>query len=90
VVSVPYVVVVYDVEADRTRIMLKFLRQYLVHVQNSVLEGQVTEGDLEAIRAGIDDRLEDGESTIIYHVGSEKLLDRTVFGEDPAEDDQFL
>ncbi|MFW5950263.1 MAG: CRISPR-associated endonuclease Cas2 [archaeon] len=86
----PYVVVVYDVEADRTRIMLKFLRQYLNHVQNSVLEGSVTAGDLEAIRAGIDERLQAGESTIIYTVSSEKMLDRTVFGTDPAEDAQFL
>ena len=85
-----YVVIVYDVQADRTRILLKFLRRYLTHVQNSVFEGQVTEGDLERIRNGIEERLEPSESTIVYELSSEKLLDRTVFGEDPTEDQRFL
>jgi len=87
---VVYVVVVYDMEADRTHKMLKFLRRYLTHVQNSVLEGDVTEGDLEKIRSGVDELLKPGESTIIYQISSEKLVDRSVFGDDPAADDQFL
>ena len=90
VVSVVYVVVVYDMEADRTHKMLKFLRRYLTHVQNSVLEGDITEGDLEKIRSGVDSILNSGESTIIYRVSSEKMVERTVFGDDPAADDQFL
>ena len=85
-----YVVVVYDMKADRTHKMLKFLRRYLTHVQNSVLEGDVTEGDLEKIRSGVNKILNPGESTIIYRVSSEKMVERTVFGDDPAADDQFL
>ncbi|SDD65325.1 CRISPR-associated endonuclease Cas2 [Natrinema hispanicum] len=85
-----YIVVVYDMEADRTHKMLKFLRRYLTHVQNSVLEGDVTKGDLKKIRSGVDEILKSGESTIIYHVSSEKMVERTVFGDDPAADDQFL
>lgn len=88
--TVPYIVVVYDMEADRTQLMLKFLRRYLTHVQNSVLEGEVTEGDLERIRSGVEDRLQQGESTIIYRTSSEKMLDRSVYGDDPMTDDQFL
>lgn len=86
----PYIVVVYDMEAERTQKMLKFLRRYLNHVQNSVLEGEVTEGDLEEIRAGVRDRLKEGESTIIYRVSSQSMIGRTVFGDDPMVDDQFL
>ena len=85
-----YVVMVYDLEADRTQKALKIGRRYLTHVQNSVLEGEVTEGDYQKIRSGVDDILQAGESTIIYRVGSEKMVDRTVFGDDPAADDQFL
>lgn len=85
-----YVVVVYDMQAERTRLMLKFLRRYLTHVQNSVFEGEVTKGDLETIRNRTREMLEPGESTIIYRMSSEKYVDRTVVGEDPAEDTQFL
>jgi CRISPR-associated protein Cas2 len=87
---VVYVIVVYDVRADRTHRLLNFLRRYLTHVQNSVFEGEITEGDLETIENHLDSLLEPDESTIIYEVSSEKLLNRSVFGEDPTEDQRFL
>ena len=85
-----YVVVVYDMEADRTHKMLKLCRRYLTHVQNSVLEGEITEGNLERLREEIDAVLNPGESTIVYELSSDTLLDRTVYGDDPAEDSRFL
>lgn len=85
-----YVVIVYDVQADRTRLFLKLLRQYLNHVQNSVFEGELTEGDLEQVKQRLESMLKDGESTIVYRMSSEKYVSRTVYGEDPAEDEQFL
>jgi CRISPR-associated protein Cas2 len=85
-----YVVVVYDVRADRTRLLLNYLRRYLTHVQNSVFEGEITEGELERIHNHLGDLLNPGESTIIYTASSEAYLDRTVFGEDPTDDQRFL
>lgn len=85
-----YVVVVYDVQAGRTQRFLKFLRQYLVHVQNSVFEGEVTEGDIEEIKHQLESMLEADESVIVYRMSSEKYVTRTVYGDDPADDDQFL
>ncbi len=85
-----YVVLVYDMEADRTQRMLKLCRRYLTHVQNSVLEGHISEGDLATLRNTIEDLLIDGESVIIYELSSETLVDRTVYGEDPTADNRFL
>ena len=85
-----YVVVVYDMQADRTRLALNFLRRYLTHVQNSVFEGDLTEGDLETVTTRLDEMLEPDESAIVYRMASESYVDRTVVGEDPAEDSRFL
>ncbi|MDL5360930.1 CRISPR-associated endonuclease Cas2 [Halalkalicoccus sp. NIPERK01] len=85
-----YVVLVYDMEAERTQKMLKIGRRYLTHVQNSVLEGEITEGDLPKLRGEIEDLLKPGESVILYELSSDTLLDRTVYGDDPAEDSRFL
>jgi CRISPR-associated protein Cas2 len=85
-----YVIMVYDLEADRTQKALKIGRRYLTHVQNSVLEGEISEGDLSKLKNEIDDLLNAGESTIIYELSSDTLLDRTVYGEDPTEDQRFL
>ena len=85
-----YVVMVYDLEADRTQKALKIGRRYLTHVQNSVLEGEISEGDLSKLKNEIDDLLKSGESTIIYELSSDTLLNRTVYGEDPTENQRFL
>lgn len=82
--------VVYDMQADRTHLMLNFLRQYLTHVQNSVFEGEVSEGDFEQIRVRTQELLEADESTIIYRSGSQKYVERTVIGDDPTDDARFL
>ncbi|QLH77562.1 CRISPR-associated endonuclease Cas2 [Halosimplex rubrum] len=85
-----YVVLVYDMEADRTQRMLRLCRRYLTHVQNSVLEGEISEGDLATLRGEIEDTLIAGESVIVYELSSDTLLDRTVYGDDPTEDSRFL
>ncbi|WP_255192057.1 CRISPR-associated endonuclease Cas2 [Natronobeatus ordinarius] len=85
-----YVIMVYDLQADRTHKALKIGRRYLTHVQNSVLEGEISEGDLQKLRGEIEDLLEPGESTIIYELSSDSLLNRSVYGEDPTEDRRFL
>lgn len=85
-----YVVMVYDLEAERTQKALKIGRRYLTHVQNSVLEGEISEGDLAQLKNEIDDLLKAGESAIIYELSSETLLNRTVYGDDPTEDQRFL
>ena len=85
-----YVVMVYDLEADRTHKALKLGRRYLTHVQSSVLEGEISEGDLATLKKEVDDLLNPGESTIIYELSSDTLLNRTVYGEDPTEDQRFL
>jgi CRISPR-associated protein Cas2 len=85
-----YIVMVYDLEADRTQKALKLGRRYLTHVQNSVLEGEISEGDLNTLKHEVDDLLIPGESTIIYELSSDTLLNRTVYGDDPTEDQRFL
>jgi CRISPR-associated protein Cas2 len=85
-----YVVLVYDMEAERTQLMLKLCRRYLTHVQNSVLEGEISKGDLQELSGDIEEMLKPGESVILYELSSDTLLDRTVYGEDPTEDSRFL
>jgi CRISPR-associated protein Cas2 len=87
---VPYVIVVYDVRADRTSLFLKYLRRYLTHVQHSVFEGELTEGTLTELTETLETMLESGESVMVYRMASESYVDRIVFGDDPMDDQQFL
>lgn len=85
-----YVIVVYDVDAERTHIPRKFLRKYLTHVQNSVFEGEITEGQAEEIKQHLSTRIRDDESVYIYTLWSEKYVERTIIGEDPMDDNQII
>jgi len=85
-----YAIIVYDVQADRTPKFLKFLRRYLTHVQNSVFEGELTEGTLVEIKETLQSMLEEGESVMVYRMDSESYVERSVYGDDPMDDQQFL
>jgi CRISPR/Cas system-associated endoribonuclease Cas2 len=57
-----------------------------------VFEGRITAGQADDLESLIRDRVRDseGESAIIYRLGSEAVINRVAVGEDPSEDDQFL
>jgi len=45
-----YVIVTYDIKEERVNKVAKVLKKYLMWVQNSVFEGEITEGKLEKCR----------------------------------------
>ena len=48
-----YVIIVYDINADRVNKVKLFLRQYLYWIQNSVFEGEVTDSEFQLISNGL-------------------------------------
>jgi len=62
----PYLVVVYDVAVRRQRRVRTFLRQRLSHVQESVFEGELTDGQTKALVAGLTPLLAEADSAIVY------------------------
>ena len=70
--------------------MLKICRKYLEWVQNSVLEGEITEGNFALLKNEIEDLIEEEDSVVIYTFRSMKYSKRIVLGEDKKGDSQFL
>jgi CRISPR-associated protein Cas2 len=48
-----FVVITYDVAADRTQVYRKLLVRYLTHEQNSVFAGDLTESSWRKLKADI-------------------------------------
>lgn len=81
-----YVIVVYDVLAERVNKICQFLRQYLNWVQNSVFEGELTESELEKVKIGIKEIINlDKDSVIIYKFQSNKVIEKEHIGMKKAE-----
>ena len=45
-----YVILVYDIHQKRVGKALKICRKYLIHIQKSVFEGNITESKLKALK----------------------------------------
>ena len=70
-----HIILVYDINAKKVNKALKICRQYLVHVQKSVFEGNITQANLDKLKkqlANIIDKQKD--SVIIYRLDSPKYI----------------
>jgi CRISPR-associated protein Cas2 len=86
-----YVILVYDIGEKRVGKMLKLCRQYLVWIQNSVFEGEITVVKLkELIQRARCIMEEDTDSLIIFKSRQEKWLEKQVIGTERGETGQML
>jgi CRISPR-associated protein Cas2 len=75
-----YVIVVYDVDRKRVAKMLKLCRRYLHWIQNSVLEGEITEVKLKELVHEANGIMKENDSLIVFKSREERWLDKAVYG----------
>ena len=76
-----FVIVVYDVGERRVTKVLKRCRKYLNWVQNSVLEGDISESNLKKLKMELERIIEsDHDSVIIYTSRTTRYTDREIMG----------
>jgi CRISPR-associated protein Cas2 len=86
-----YYILVYDVNVKRVAKMLKLMRTYLNHVQNSVFEGELTDAQLAELKDRAKNLMnEEEDSIIIYCVGSKRWSNREVLGIEKGRIDNFV
>ena len=86
-----YVLIVYDVEVARVTKAHKFLKRHLHWVQNSVFEGELTEAQIETVKAGLRRLLsEDADSVLIYTAREPRWLTRETLGRARGETGNLL
>jgi len=82
---------VYDVGVERVTKVLKAGRKYLTHVQNSLLEGDLTPAQLKRLQHEVKKIVdEDHDSVLFYVLRSEKYLTKEKIGVALKEPDDFL
>jgi len=63
-----YVIIVYDVSVERVSKVCNFLRRYLVRVQNSVFEGDLTDRQFADIEHGLKKIIKKDEDSVRFYV----------------------
>lgn len=85
-----FVILVYDIGDKRVGKMLKICRKYLNWIQNSVFEGELSEGNFAALKAEVKEIMKEKDSLIIFKSRNERWLDKEIIGEERGVTDNFL
>ncbi len=81
-----YVIAVYDINEKRVNKVLKICRKYLIWIQNSVLEGEITKAKYEKLKMEISDVIhEDEDSVVFYILRDTKYSSREILGQEKGE-----
>ena len=85
-----YVILVYDIGEKRVGKMLKLCRRYLMWIQNSVFEGEITEVKLLELRLKAKDIMHDKDSLILFKSRQESWLEKEIVGEERGSTNNIL
>ena len=86
-----YIILVYDIGQKRVGKMLKLCRRYLNWIQNSVFEGELSEVQLNQMKADAAEVMDlSYDSLIIFKARQEKWLEKEVVGKEKNDLDTFL
>lgn len=76
-----FIILVYDFREKRVAKALKTCRKYLTWVQNSVFEGEITEGNLKKLKIELEHKMDKSEdSLIIYTLSNNKYSNKEIIG----------
>jgi len=86
-----FVIITYDVGEKRVGKVCKKLREYLDWTQNSVFEGEITEGKLQECLFSLKKLLKPSEDSLyLYKVSNPRNISKSVIGVDRIKSDLFL
>ncbi|MCD3276692.1 CRISPR-associated endonuclease Cas2 [Clostridium botulinum] len=86
-----FVILTYDIEEKRITRVRKILKKYLVWTQNSVFEGEITEGKLHKCLSEINKNIDKHTDSIyVYRVKISKNITKDVIGIEKGFDELFL
>ncbi len=86
-----FAILVYDINEKRVAKILKICRKYLVWVQNSVFEGEITKAKLEKLKMELKKETNEKEdSVIIYTFRTTRYSNREIMGLERGGQDIIL
>jgi CRISPR-associated protein Cas2 len=86
-----FVILVYDANERRVQKFHKICKKYLIHVQNSVFEGEITDADLRKLTDELREVIEETEDPVlIYKFRTRKYFERESIGIKKPSSDEFI
>ena len=90
-VVIIFVIMVYDINEKRCNKVLKIGRKYLVWVQNSVLEGNITWAKFEILRKELSNVINQEEDSVIFYTfRTLKYSKRLILGKEKNHEEDII
>ena len=86
-----FIIMVYDIKEERVSKVLKISRKYLNWIQNSVLEGELTNAQLGRLKAELNEIIDEEEDSIIfYKLRTTSYMSKEIIGVEKGGEEQIL
>ncbi|MEM2857131.1 MAG: CRISPR-associated endonuclease Cas2 [Candidatus Nitrosocaldaceae archaeon] len=89
-VMILYIIMVYDVGIERVNKVLKVGRKYLIWIQNSVLEGEITDADFIRLKEEISNIIDKESDSVLFFSLRSKYDSKIVIGKVKNEPNVFI
>jgi len=92
-----YVIAMYDINTEtkagrkRLRRIFKLLKKYLIRIQNSVFEGELTKAKFEEMKLKVKDIIDNKIDSVIFFKSRDiKWMEKDICGFEKDDTDNFL
>ncbi|MDL1987518.1 MAG: CRISPR-associated endonuclease Cas2 [Deltaproteobacteria bacterium] len=92
-----YVIAMYDINTEtkdgrkRLRRIFKLMKKYLIRIQNSVFEGEITKAKFEEMKLKVNDLIDNTIDSVIFFKSRDiKWMDKDICGFEKDNTDNFL
>ncbi len=85
-----FIILSYDVEATRTQIFKKIAEKFLVHIQNSVFRGNLSESQMLDLKFRVHKELKEDESVFLWIIKDSQIYEEVKLGNMRYADGKFM
>lgn len=86
-----YLIMVYDIKEKRVAKVLKIARKYLTWVQNSVLEGEITQAKFMKLKYELKEIINEEEDSIVFYTFRRKVYtSREIMGIEKGKEERII
>ena len=92
-----YVIAVYDINTEtregqrRLRLIFKLMKRYLIRIQNSVFEGELTRAKFEELKNKVNQIIDNAIDSVIFFKSRDiKWMEKHICGFQKDDTDNFL
>jgi len=97
VVVTIYIIAMYDINTEtkegrrRLRQTFKLMKKYLIRIQNSVFEGELTKAKFEELKMNVNNIIDVAKDSVIFFKSRDiRWMDKDICGFEKDDTDNFL